>query len=144
MRITNRKAYYEYHILKEYTAGIQLFGSEVRSTRNNDASISESFIYIAGNEVFVKGMRIGALKGASIAHNETRDKKLLLNRKEISSMLKNLTERGVTIIPIELFDLEGKIKLKIALAKGKKLYDKKEAIKERDIKIQTQKELNLR
>ena len=129
MKITNRKAYFEYHILREYTAGIQLFGSEVRSTRNNNTSISESFVYIRDNEVFIKGMRIGALLGASLAHNEMRDKKLLLNRKEILGISKNLTERGVTLIPIELFDLDGKIKLKIALAKGKKLYDKKEAIK---------------
>jgi len=141
MKITNRKARYEYHIIKEYTAGIQLFGSEVKSIRNNDASISESFAYISDGEAFIKGMHIGQLKGSSRAHEELRDKKLLLNRKEILNIAKNLTERGVTLVPIEIFDLEGKIKLKIAIAKGKKLYDKKEAIKERDIKIQTQKEL---
>ena len=142
MMITNRKVRYEYHIIKEYTAGIRLFGSEVKSIRNNDVSISESFVYISDGEVFIKGMHIGRLKNSSRDHQEMRDKKLLLNRKEIHNIAKNLTERGITLITLEIFDLEGKIKLKIAIAKGKKLYDKKEAIKERDIKIQTQKELN--
>jgi len=137
MKITNRKARYEYHILREYTAGIQLFGSEVRSIRNNDASISESFAYVSDGEAYIKGMHIGRLKNSSRDHEELRDKKLLLNRKEIQNIAKNLTERGVTLVPLEIFDLDGKIKLKVAIAKGKRLYDKKDAIKERDIKIQT-------
>jgi SsrA-binding protein len=144
MNIQNRKARFEYHILKEYVAGLQLFGSEVRSIRNNDANISESFAYISNGEVFIKGLYISKLKGSNQEHEESRDKKLLLNKKEITSIAKNLTERGITLVPIEIFDQDGKIKLKIALAKGKKLYDKKEAIKERDIKIQTQKELKIR
>lgn len=144
MNIQNRKARFEYHILKEYVAGLQLFGSEVRSIRNNDANISESFAYISNGEVFIKGMYISKLRGSNQEHSEMRDKKLLLNKKEIHSIAKNLTERGITLVPIEIFDQGGKIKLRIAIAKGKKLYDKKDAIKERDIKIQTQKELNIR
>jgi SsrA-binding protein len=144
MKITNRKARFEYNIIKEYTAGIQLFGSEVKSIRNNDASISESFACILNGEIYVKGMHIGQFKGASRTHEELRDKKLLLNRKEIQSIAKNLTERGITLIPLEIFDLGGKIKLKVAIAKGKKLYDKKEALKERDIKIQTRQELSIK
>ena len=141
MNIQNRKARFEYHILKEYVAGLQLFGSEVRSIRNNDANISESFAYISNGEIFVKGMHVGGLKDS---RDEMRVKKLLMNRKEINSITKDLTERGITLVPLMIFDVDGKIKLKIALAKGKKLYDKKEAIKERDIKIQTQKELKIR
>jgi len=144
MNIQNRKARFEYHILKEYVAGLQLFGSEVRSIRNNDANISESFAYISNGEVFIKGLYISKLRVSNQEHSEMRDKKLLLNKKEIHSIAKNLTERGITLVPIEIFDQGGKIKLRIAIAKGKKLYDKKDAIKERDIKIQTQKELNIR
>lgn len=144
MNIQNRKARFEYHILKEYVAGLQLFGSEVRSTRNNDANISESFAYISNGEIFIKGLYISKLKGSNREHEENRDKKLLLNKKEIQNIAKDLTERGITLVPIEIFDQEGKIKLRIAIARGKKLYDKKEAIKERDIKIQTQKELRIR
>ena len=141
MNIQNRKARFEYHILKEYVAGLQLYGFEVKSIRNNNASISESFAYISNGEIFVKGMHVGGLKDS---RDEMRIKKLLLNRKEINSITKDLTERGITLVPLMIFDVDGKIKLKIALAKGKKLYDKKEAIKERDIKIQTQKELKIR
>lgn len=144
MNIQNRKARFEYHILKEYVAGLQLFGSEVKSTKNNDASISESFVYIYNGEAYIKGMHIGKFKGSSRDHEETRDRKLLLNKKEIQNIAKSLTESGTTIVPLSVFDLNGKIKLRIAIAKGKKLYDKKDAIKERDIKIQTQKELNIR
>ena len=89
-------------------------------------------------------MFVSKLKGSNREHEENRDKKLLLNKKEIQNIAKNLTERGITLVPIEIFDQEGKIKLRIAIARGKKLYDKKEAIKERDIKIQTQKELRIR
>jgi SsrA-binding protein len=141
MRLLNRKSKYNYHILREYTAGIQLLGSEVKALKGNDASISESYIYLSKGEVFIKGMRIGRSTGAFNGHEELRDKKLLLNRKEIQNIAKNLTERGTTLVPLEVFDLASKIKLKVAIAKGKKLYDKRETIKERDIKIQTQKEL---
>jgi SsrA-binding protein len=143
MLIQNRKARFEYDIIKEYTAGIQLFGSEVRSTKNYDASISESFIYIHNGEVFIKGMRISRLNCCFGVHDELRDKKLLLNKKEIKSISKSSLEIGNTIIPLTVFMKNGKIKLSIAVAKGKKLYDKRQTIKERDIKIQTQKELSL-
>jgi SsrA-binding protein len=88
-------------------------------------------------------MHVGKLKGSSRDHEEVRDRKLLLNKKEIQSIAKSITERGITVVPISLFQRDGKIKLRIGVAKGKKLYDKKEAIKERDIKIQTQKELKI-
>ena len=143
MHIQNRKARFEYHILKEYVAGLQLFGSEVKATKDNNASISESFVYIHNGEAFIKGMHVGKLKGSSRDHEEVRDRKLLLNKKEIQSIAKSITERGITVVPISLFQRDGKIKLRIGVAKGKKLYDKKEAIKERDIKIQTQKELKI-
>jgi SsrA-binding protein len=143
MHIQNRKARFEYHILKEYVAGLQLFGSEVKATKDNNASISEAFVYIYNGEAFIKGMHVGKLKGSSRDHEEVRDRKLLLNKKEIQSIAKSITERGITVVPISLFQRDGKIKLRIGVAKGKKLYDKKEAIKERDIKIQTQKELKI-
>jgi SsrA-binding protein len=143
MHIQNRKARFEYHILKEYVAGLQLFGSEVKATKDNNASISEAFVYIYNGEAFIKGMHVGKFKGSSRDHEEVRDRKLLLNKKEIQSIAKSVTERGITVVPISLFQRDGKIKLRIGVAKGKKLYDKKETIKERDIKIQTQKELKI-
>ena len=143
MHIQNRKARFEYHILKEYVAGLQLFGSEVKATKDNNASISEAFVYIYNGEAFIKGMHVGKFKGSSRDHEEVRDRKLLLNKKEIQSIAKSITERGITVVPISLFQRDGKIKLRIGVAKGKKLYDKKETIKERDIKIQTQKELKI-
>jgi SsrA-binding protein len=135
MIISNRKAYFEYHIIKEFDAGIMLVGSEVKSIMNNDASISEAYIYSQNNELFIKGMYINKYTDASLNnHVETRDRKLLLNKKEIREIIKETENTGITIIPLGVFIKNRKIKLKIAISKGKKLYDKRNSIKERDIK----------
>src|SRR5574343_791553 len=142
MRISNRKAYFEYSIIKEYTAGIVLTGSEVKSIHNNNASISEAYIYSNNNELFIKGMYIAKYTEASINnHEEIRDRKLLLNKKEIREIIRSTETQGITIIPLEVFSKNGKFKMKIAVAKGKKLWDKREAIKARDIKREMQSEL---
>jgi len=138
--IQNRKARYDYTLLKEYTAGIVLAGSEVKSLRAGDASIVDSFVYISNDEVFLKGSHIGRYK--QLTHEEVRDRKLLLNRKEIRDLQKQVKEKGLTIIPLEVIEQAGKLKLKISVAQGKKTWDKKEALKEKDIKLQTKKELN--
>jgi SsrA-binding protein len=142
MKLQNRKAYYEYHILEEYTAGIMLVGSEVKSIRDSNINFKDSYIYTHNNEVFVKQMFIGKYKQAiNTNHEEVRDRKLLLTKKQIRDIQKQLQVTGITSVPLEMFELNGKFKIKIAIAKGKKLYDKRESIKEKDIKIQTQREL---
>ena len=142
MILQNRKAYYNYHILEEYIAGIMLVGSEVKSIRNHDVNFKDSYICINNNEVFVKQMFIGKYKQAvHTNHEEVRDRKLLLTKKQIRNIQKQLQVTGITSVPLEIFEMSGKFKIKIAIAKGKKLYDKRDAIKEKDIKLQTQREL---
>lgn len=133
MQINNKKAYFEYFILEEYIAGIQLVGSEVKSLRDGQGNISDSFVYITNNEVFVKNIYISKYTESSyMNHDEVRDRKLLLTKKQIRDIQKDLKVNGITIIPLSLFELNGKLKLKIGIAKGKKLFDKKNSIKARE------------
>lgn len=136
MKISNRKAYYDYHIIKEFDAGIQLVGSEVKSLRNGDANLQDSFCYTFDNEIFVKGLYISKNKMSSYNnHEEKRDRKLLLTKKEIRNIVEETKKNnGMTIIPLEIFESKGKFKLKICLAKGKKNYDKRSSIKEKEAK----------
>ena len=141
MTITsNRKAFYEYHILEEYDAGIVLLGTEVKSIRASNVSITEAFIYIKDGEVWIKNMRVSRYKQMHVSdsHDESRDKKLLLNKKEIQKIGKALYQTGVTCVPLSIFTKKNKIKLKIGVAKGKKLWDKRESIKEREQKREMQ------
>ena len=143
MYISNGKALFEYNIIKEYTAGISLVGSEVKSIRNSAASISEAFIFVSNNEAFIKGMHVNKYEQSSVFnHDETRNRKLLLNKSEILHISKQLQTTGITCIPLELLSVNGKIKLRIAIARGKKLWDKKESLREEDIDLQTKRELN--
>ena len=135
MKILNRKASFEYHFIQEYTAGIQLLGSEVKSLRNGNASIGEAFCYVINNEIFLKNSFISKyLESTYNNHQEKRDRKLLLHKKEIRDISKSVRENGVTVVPIELFLKEGRYKIRIAVAKGKKLHDKRESIKSKDVK----------
>jgi SsrA-binding protein len=130
--IVNKKAKFEYEFLQTETCGIQLLGSEVKSIRGGKASISEGYCYFNNGELFVKGMNISDY-GFGSSHDTTRDRKLLLKRKELNNLENQLTN-GLTIIPYRLFlNDKGLIKMEIALARGKKLYDKRETIKNRDI-----------
>lgn len=133
---TNKKAYYDYFILEEFNCGIILTGIEVKSIRLNNVTINDSFGYIYNNEVWLKNMNVSRYKQAHMIlhHDEKRDKKLLLNRKEINKIIKLLQENGTTMIPLEILLIDNKIKVKLGIVKGKKLYDKKESIKENDIK----------
>jgi SsrA-binding protein len=138
----NRKAYFEYFILKEYTAGISLQGSEVKSLRAGEANIADSYAYLLDNEIFIKNMFISKFKNASMNnHEELRERKLLLRKKEIQVIDKQIKIKGNTIIPLEIFILNNKFKVKLGVARGKKLYDKKNSIREKDIKLETQREL---
>jgi SsrA-binding protein len=133
--ISNRKARYEYHILDEYDAGIMLNGTEVKSIRNSDATINDSFVYIKDGEVYIKNFKVSNYKQAykGQEHDINRDKKLLLNKREISKISKKLQIKGNSCVPLKVFTSNNKIKIKIAVVKGKKLWDKKQSIKERDI-----------
>jgi SsrA-binding protein len=143
MHINNRKAYHDYNIIEEYIAGIKLVGSEVKSIFFGNANINDSYVYIKDNEVFVKGMYIAKYKESTyMNHEEVHDRKLLLTKKQIKDILKELKVNGITMVPLEILEINGKFKLKIGLAKGKKSFDKKESKKLKDLERQTQRELS--
>ena len=143
--VSNRKAYYEYHILEEYEAGIVLVGNEVKSIREGNVILNDSFIYMSDGEVWIKNLKVSKYKQShpSVTHEENRDKKLLLTKKEISKMSRKLEENGTTCVPLSIFTKNNKIKIKIGVAKGKKLWDKKESIKQRDIQRELRKDMNI-
>lgn len=133
----NKKAYFDYNIEDNYTAGIVLLGSEVKSIRKKDVSIKEAYCHIEGGEMFLKGMHIAEFKesGKYQNHDTTRDRKLLLNKKEITKLETKVAQKGMTIVPLKVFITnKGLIKIEIGLASGKKQYDKRQTIKDRDIK----------
>jgi SsrA-binding protein len=133
----NKKAYFDYNIEDNYTAGIVLLGSEVKSIRKKDVSIKEAYCHIEGGEMFLKGMHIAEFKesGKYQNHDTTRDRKLLLSKKEIKKLEDKVSQKGMTIVPLKVFITNrGLIKIEIGLASGKKQYDKRQTIKDRDIK----------
>lgn len=134
--VKNRKAYYDYQILEEYEAGIMLFGSEVKSIRLGNVTLLDSFIYLRDGEVWIKNLSIARYKQVHVAepHDEKRDKKLLLTKKEISKISREMEDMGITCVPLSVFTKNNKIKIKIGVVKGKKIYDKRASIKEKDIK----------
>ncbi len=133
--IKHRKAYFEYEILSEFEAGIVLQGSEVKSVRNNEVNITGSFAIIRNEEVFVLGLHIAKYKQAvMLNHEPLREKKLLLHSKEIKRLSGKIKTKGLTLIPLLLYvNKRGFIKMKLGLCKGKKLYDRRRVIKERDM-----------
>ena len=139
--IKNRRASFEYLILEKFTAGITLVGTEVKSIKQGKASIGDAYCYFKDNELWVKQMNIAHYTQANIFnHEEMRERKLLLKKTELQKLLK-MKEKGMTIIPLSMFtNPRGLIKVDIALAKGKKLYDKRQSIKEKDVKRQIQRE----
>lgn len=132
----NKRAYFEYNILEKYIAGIQLQGSEVKSIRDSKVSIVEAYCFITNDELFIKGMHVAEHKeaGKYLNHQPIRDRKLLMKKKEIVKLRENVSQKGLTIVPLEIIlSNTGFIKLEIGLAKGKHLYDKKQSIKLRDL-----------
>ena len=132
--IKNKRASFEYMLLAKYVAGMVLTGTEIKSIRASKVSLQEAYCYFSQGELWVKGMHIAAYAQGNIYnHVENRERKLLLNRKELDKLMRN-KEKGMTIVPVQLFvNDRGLAKLQIALAKGKKLYDKRQHIKERDL-----------
>lgn len=141
--IQNRKASFEYHFLDTFEAGIVLHGSEIKSIRQNGANISDAYCYIKSGEMYVKNMHISTLKNAGDnQHEPLRERKLLLTKKELRKLENELKNQGITIVIASLFtNKRGLAKMKIALAKGKKLYDKRESIKAKDSKRETDRAL---
>ncbi len=136
VNIRNKRARFEYHLLDHFTAGIQLGGTEIKSIRNSKASILEAYCICEKGEVFIRNMHITEYENGSFYNHKPRaDRKLLLNRKEISKIEKFLQVKGNTLIPLRLFINEkGWAKLEIACALGKKLHDKRQDLKEKDDK----------
>ena len=134
--IENKKASFEYLILERFSAGIQLIGTEVKSIRQSKASISEAYCHISNGEIFIKGMHVSDYKEIkNTNHIPLRDRKLLLQKREISKLQKATKEKGLTIVPLAIkLSESGYIKIEIGLAKGKKSHDKRDSIKEKDIK----------
>ena len=140
--IKNRKASFEYEFIQKYTAGIILVGTEIKSIRANKASISDAYCVIINSEVIIKNLHISEYKYASFSNHEPkRERKLLLNKQEINKIKSRVQEKGFALVPIRLFiNDKGIAKLEIAVAKGKKIYDKRESIKEKDIKRNIERE----
>ncbi len=136
IKIKNKKAFYEYFIEERYVAGIQLQGTEIKSIRTGKVSLAESYCTFRGEELFVVNMHIAEYQfGTYNNHDPKRDRKLLLTKRELKKISTKINERGFTLIPTYLFINEkGLAKLEIAIAKGKKLYDKRETIKQKDTK----------
>ncbi len=132
----NKSASFEYFIEDRYEAGIVLEGSEVKSIREGRTSLSESFCEIRGGEIFLKNMHIALYdkSGAFSTRDSRRERKLLLNRMEISKIVGRVNERGYTLVPLKLYFKDALIKVEVALCKGKHTYDKKKALAERDQK----------
>jgi len=139
MKIVNKKAYYDYFVVEEYTCGLVLQGSEVKSLRQGDVNFNDGYIIFKDGELFIKNMRIAKYKEATYNnHEEMRDKKLLLTKKEIGKISKSYDEKGITVIPLEIFTLKNRFKLKIGVCRGKKNWDKRESIKAKDIEREYQ------
>jgi len=139
----NKKANFEYFIISTYEAGIVLSGSEVKSIRLGHCSLTDSFItFSKDGEAFIKNMHITAYKDATIDKiDEKRSRKLLLNKNEINKLISKVKEKGFTCIPLKVYFKDHLVKLEIALAKGKHLYDKRESLAKRDIERDTKRQL---
>jgi SsrA-binding protein len=134
MEISNRKAYYEYHIESKYTAGLVLTGTEIKSLREGKASFNDSHCIFEKGELFVRSLHISEYHfGSHYNHEPMQERKLLLHKKELRKLQNNIKEKGYTIIPLKIFIAEnGFAKMEIGLGKGKKIYDKRETIKDRE------------
>lgn len=141
----NRKAFHDYFINDKYECGLVLTGTEIKSIRKGRVNLKESYVQIKNNEAFIIGMHIAVYEqGNQFNHEETRTRKLLLHRREIIKLEKEVSIKGFTLVPLRLYLKNGKAKLEIGVAKGKKLYDKRQSEKERDVKRDLQKEYKLK
>ena len=142
----NRKASFKYILLEQFSCGIVLLGTEIKSIREGKINFSDSYCLFKNNELWVTDIHIAEYKYGTINNHEPkRDRKLLLTRRELNKLQKKVSEKGLTIVPVELIiDERGLAKIIIALAKGKQYHDKRENIKERDIEMEMQREKKIR
>ena len=141
----NKKAYHDFFIDETYECGIALHGTEVKSMRMGKCSIKEAFVRIEDGEVFVYGMHVSPYEMGNIFNKDPlRVKKLLLHKYEINKLLGKIKEKGYTLVPLQVYFKDGKVKVEIGLARGKKLYDKREAIAKKDQRREAEKEFKVR
>ena len=141
----NKKAYHDYFIEEKYEAGLVLHGTEVKSLRMGKCSIKEAFIRIENGEVFIYGMHISPYEKGNIFNKDPlRVRKLLLHKSQIQKLIGNSAEKGYTIVPLQVYFSNGRAKIEIGLAKGMKLYDKRQDIAKKDQKREAEKELKVR
>ncbi len=146
INIKNKKAYRDYELIEQFTAGIQLQGTEIKSIRMGKASLVDSFCIFHGNELFIKGLQIAEYAwGTHYNHEPRRERKLLLQRKELNKLQRKVKESGLTIIALRLFLKDNRYaKLDIALAKGRRQYDKREVIKRKDTQRQLERNMKIK
>ena len=141
----NKKAYHDFFIDETYECGIALHGTEVKSMRMGKCRIKEAFVRIEDGEVFVYGMHVSPYEKGNIFNKDPlRVKKLLLHKYEINKLLGKIKEKGYTLVPLQVYFKDGKVKVEIGLARGKKLYDKREAIAKKDQRREAEKEFKVR
>ena len=141
----NKKAYHDYFIEEKYEAGLELHGTEVKSLRMGKCSIKEAYVQIEKGEAFVCGMNVSPYEKGNIFNKDPlRVRKLLLHKQEINRMAGKIAEKGYTLVPLQVYFKDGKAKVEIGLAKGKKLYDKRHDIAKKDQRREAEKELKLK
>lgn len=130
----NRQVRHDYHVVETFEAGLVLMGSEVKSIRAKSIQLKDSYVAFKGNEAFLQNVHIGEYKASSYNnHHPERLRKLLMNRKELDQIYGSLREKGLTCVPTKIYFKKGRVKVEVALVKGKKLHDKRESIKKRDV-----------
>ena len=141
----NKKAYFDYFIEEKYEAGVALHGTEVKSIRMGKCSIKESYIKIENGEVFIYGMHISPYEKGNIFNKDPmRVKKLLMHKYEINKLNGKLQQKGLTLVPLQVYLKGGLVKVEVGLARGKKLYDKRESLAKKDMKREAEKEFKIR
>ncbi len=131
----NKKAYHDYHIEATYEAGIVLLGTEVKSIKGGKVNLKESYARFKGNDMYLIGCHVSEYEQGNINnHNPLRDKKLLLHKAELSKLSDKINQKGLTLVPLKIYLQNGLIKLELGLAKGKKIYDKRETLKKKEAK----------
>ena len=140
----NKKATYDYEILEKFEAGLVLFGQEVKSIKTGHINLSGSYVTLSSGEPFLVGVKVPPYQpnNAGADYGEERQKKILLNKKEINYLIGKTKTRGFSLIPLKVYEKNGRIKLEFGLAKGKKKYNKKEKIKKRDVEREINRELS--
>lgn len=143
--VSNRRAFHDYEILETFEAGMVLLGSEVKSLKAHQGSLQDAYVIVSGSEVILKQASIAPYAGAAMfGHEERRERKLLLHKREIAKLIKATQVKGHTIIPLAIYLKAGFIKIKLAIARGKKAYDKRQALKAKEAKRTIERELKSR